>query len=86
MLAGWLSPMNWLKSSDASKLLEIENKLLMLYRDLAAVQQEKQITGNVYLLSNLVRMLPTKYRDEVIKIQCERQGLVEESLWDILKN
>ena len=78
--------MNWLKSSDASKLLEIENKLLMLYRDLAAVQQEKQITGNVYLLSNLVRMLPTKYRDEVIKIQCERQGLVEESLWDILKN
>ena len=53
---------------NASKLLELEHKMLTLYRDVAAVNQERQITENVFLLSYAVKMQPTKYRDEVIKI------------------
>ena len=70
---------------EASRLIELEHKLSTLHRDLQAVNQESQITDNLYLLSSAIKMIPVKYQEDLIKLRCEKEGQEGETLWKILK-
>ena len=70
---------------DASKLIELEHKLLTMFRDLEAVKQEKQISENLFLLSSTIKTIPSKYQDDLVKLRSEREG-PDENLWKILKD
>ena len=47
---------------DAAKMVELQNKLMTLYYDLKAVQQESQVTQNIYLLQKTVQKIPEEYQ------------------------
>ena len=50
-------------SGDAAKIVELQNKLMTLYYDLKAIQQESQVTQNIYLLQKTVQKIPEEYQN-----------------------
>ena len=58
--------------------------MLKLYRDLEAIKQEKQVTGNTHQLSKAMRMMPPKYRAEFVKIHSEQGGDPGMDIWKLL--
>ena len=70
---------------DASKLVEIENKLETLYNDLLAVGEERQVSDNHYLLQVAVKKMPNKFQTKLADARAEKHEIPGETLWKILR-
>ena len=60
--------------NDATKIVELQNKLMTFYYDLKAVQQESQVTQNVYLLQKTVQKIPKEYQSKYADVCMEKKN------------
>ena len=77
---------NWKPDAkgEVSKLVQIEHKLKTMHRDLVAVAQGKQITENLFLLSAVIKMIPNKYQQDLVKLRTEKEETERYSMWKVL--
>ena len=76
--------MNMKSKSDASKLVELHREVISLYNDLLAVGVEKQLSDNNYLLQVVIKKIPTRYAEELMRDRHEKTGKPGETLYKIL--
>ena len=57
---------------------------MTFYYDLKAVQQESQVTQNVYLLQKTVQKIPKEYQSKYADVCMEKKNQPGETQWKIL--
>ena len=50
-----------------------------------AVKQQAQLSENIFLLSTLVKMIPAKYQQDLIRLRAAKEGTEGNTLWTILQ-
>jgi hypothetical protein len=69
---------------DAAKIVEFQHKLMTLYYDLKAIQQESQVTQNIYLLQKTVQKIPEEYQSRYAEVCMRKENQPGETQWKIL--
>ena len=67
--------------SDESKPVELKQELVKLYTDLKEVKQEKQLTENTWLLSQVIQKMPVQFKKELSKLKAVKLA-EDHSLWE----
>ena len=66
----------------ATKIVELHNKLMTLYYDIKAVNQEGQATQNTFLLQRTVQKIPKEYQKDYATVSMEKRSLPGETQWN----
>ena len=75
------------KLSNVRQLMEVEQKLTGLYKDLVTVKEEEQLTRSQFMINHAVKSLPQEYQDEIVKLLLtndKKAAGQKSSLWEIV--